>query len=149
MGFLLAAGAAAYAGVRWQGDDPAAYYRSLPLPSFAPSADVLAPVLALLYLLLALAAWIVWRRWGWTGSKGALNLWVLQLLLGAAWVPVFFGWQEPLTGLIVLVLLLIAVIATITAFWQRSRLAAMLMLPYGFWIAFATLLNGVIWWNMS
>lgn len=147
MGFLLATAAAAYAAIRWQGDDPAAFYRSLELPGFAPSADVLAPVLGLLYLLQALSAWVVWRQWGWKGSKGALNLWVLQLLLGAAWVPVFFGMEDVLLGLIVTVLLLIAVIATITAFWQRSRLGALVLLPHGFWVAFATLLNGAIWWQ--
>ena len=149
VGFLLATAAAAYAGIRWQGDDPGAYYRSLPLPGFAPSADVFGPVWTGLYVLIAIAAWIVWRRWGWSGSKGALNLWVLQLLLNAAWTPVFFGMEDPLLGLIVILLLLIAVVATINAFWQRSRLAAMLMVPYGLWVAFATLLNGVIWWSMS
>lgn len=146
VGFLLVAAAAAYAGIRWQGDDPAAFYRSLDLPGFAPSADVLAPVLGLLFLLQALAAWVVWREWGWKGSKGALNLWVIQLLVGAAWVPVFFGMEDVLLGLVVLLLLLIAVISTITAFWRRSRLAALLMLPYGFWVAFALVLNGTIWW---
>lgn len=147
LGFLLATGAAAYLGVRSQAGDTEAYYESLPLPGFAPSADVFGPVWTVLYVLIAVAAWIVWRRWGWSGSKGALNLWVLQLLLNAAWTPVFFGMRDTLLALIVIVLLLIAVIATITAFWQRSRLAGALMLPYGLWVAFATLLNGVIWWN--
>lgn len=147
VGFLLLTAAAAYAGIRWRGTDPTAFYRSLDRPGFAPSADVLAPVLGLLFLLQALAAWVVWREWGWKGSKGALNLWVIQLLVGAAWVPVFFGMEDVLLGLIVLVLLLIAVIATITAFWRRSRIGALLLLPYGFWVAFATLLNGAIWWR--
>lgn len=149
MGFLVATVAAAYVGVRSHGGQADVYYRSLPLPDWAPSADLFGPVWTVLYVLMAVAAWIVWRRWGWTGSKGALNLWVLQLVLNAAWTPVFFGMEDPLLGLVVLVLLLIAVISTITAFWQRSRLAALLMLPYGFWVAYATLLNGVIWWRMS
>ena len=135
--------------MRYQGDDPAGYYGSLPLPDWAPAADLFGPVSTVLYVLMAVAAWIVWRRWGWTGSQGALNLWVLQLALNAAWTPVFFGMEDTLLALIVIVLLLITVIATITAFWQRSRLAALLMLPYGFWVAFATLLNGVIWWRVS
>lgn len=149
MGFLVATVAAAYVGVRSHGGRADVYYRSLPLPDWAPSADLFGPVWTVLYVLMAVAAWIVWRRWGWTGSRGALNLWVLQLVLNAAWTPVFFGMEDPLLGLVVLVLLLIAVISTITAFWQRSRLAALLMLPYGFWVAYATLLNGVIWWRMS
>jgi benzodiazapine receptor len=147
--FFLASFAAALVGARNLGDDPLGYYESLPLPGFAPATEALGPAWAVSHVLIGLSAFLLWRRWGWKGSGGALGLWLLQLLLTAAWTPVFFGLRDIGLGLIVAIFLMIAVFATITAFHARSRLAAWLLAPYGVWVAYVTLLNGIIWWRAT
>ena len=115
------------------------FYRDLVRPAWAPPGAVFAPVWITLYTLMGVAAWLVWR----TGpsARNALQLFAIQLVLNAAWTPVFFGARSIGGGLVVIVVLEVAILFTIAAFYRRSRLAAALMVPYAAWVAFATALN--------
>lgn len=147
LGLLLwlgAAFAAAAIGVALQGENVAQQYAALPTPSWAPPSEVFGPVWTLLYILMGVAAWRVWRPAGFAGAPRALALFVLQLCLNAAWTPVFFG-IGALSGALVLILALLAVlVVTVAAFARHDRLAAWLLAPYLGWVAFATALNAAI-----
>ena len=118
-------------------------YRRLDLPPFAPPSSVFGPVWSILYVLIAIAGWLVWRR---VGLDAAMVPYVAQLVLNALWTPLFFaaGWYG--VALVEIVALLAAVVWTIVAFRPRSPVAAALLLPYLAWVGFATALNASIWW---
>lgn len=119
------------------------FYGDLARPSWAPPAWVFAPVWITLYTLMGVAAWLVWRTGH--GRRRALTWFGIQLVLNAAWTPVFFGLRSIGGGLIVIVLLELAILGTILAFARRSRLAAVLMVPYAAWVGFALALNASLW----
>jgi benzodiazapine receptor len=122
----------------------ASFYAELARPSWAPPAWLFAPVWITLYTLIGVAAWLVWRTG--RGRGGALTWFAVQLVLNAAWTPVFFGLRSISGGLIVIIALELAILGTIIAFARRSRLAAVLMVPYAAWVAFALVLNASLWW---
>ncbi len=122
----------------------AGWYLALDRPSWAPPGWVFGPVWITLYTMMGVAAWLVWRSRSLTRRK-ALGWFVVQLVLNAAWTPVFFGARSIGGGLIVISLLLVAIIATISAYQHVSRVAAALMLPYLAWVGFATALNAALW----
>ena len=117
------------------------WYQSLARPSWAPPPWLFGPVWTTLYVLMALAAFWVWYAKGFGGARTALTLYGLQLVLNAAWTPVFFGLREPAWALIVLVALWIAIAATIVAFARIRKGAAWLLVPYLAWVSFAGALN--------
>ena len=118
------------------------WYATLAKPSFNPPNWIFAPVWTALYILMAMAAWLVWR----SGKAGAaLGLFALQLALNAAWSLLFFGLHRIDLALVDIVLLLAAIVATALAFRARSAVAALLLLPYLAWACFATVLNFAIW----
>lgn len=120
------------------------WYPTLAKPGFTPPAWVFAPVWTVLYLLMAIAAWLVWRNAG--GAAGAaLTLFVIQLALNLAWSWIFFGLRRPGLAFAEILLLLAAIVATTLAFRRHSRAAVALMLPYVLWVAYASALNGAIW----
>lgn len=118
-------------------------YERLELPAFAPPGWLFGPVWTLLYALIALAGWLVWRR---VGLDGSMAPYAVQLVLNAAWTPLFFaaGWYA--LALVEIVVLLVAIGVTIAMFARRSRPAALLLVPYAAWVAFAMCLNAGIWW---
>lgn len=124
---------------------PGEWYDALEKPSWHPPAWVFGPVWTTLYLLMAVAAWLVWRRGGWVARKRPLGLYLLQLVLNAAWTPVFFGMQSTGLALVVILLLLTAIVATLKAFSSVHRTAAGLLVPYLLWVNFATVLNLTLW----
>jgi translocator protein len=140
--FLAAAFAAAAIGVLGQGADTPEFYAQLAKPGWAPPASVFGPVWSVLYVLIGVSAWLVWREGGWSG---ALTLWAAQLVLNAVWTPVFFGARSFGLALAVIVVLFVLIAATVVAFWRRSRLAGGLLVPYLAWVGFATALNASIW----
>lgn len=123
----------------------AEWYPTLRKPTWNPPSWVFGPVWTALYLAMAIAAWLVWRRVGWRGASGALALFGVQLALNAAWSPLFFGLRNPLAGLIDIAALWLAVVATIVAFFRIAPVAGALLVPYGLWVSFATALNAAIW----
>lgn len=122
------------------------WFVSLNKPSFNPPNWVFAPVWTVLYIMMGIAAGLVW-------SKGFHHLWVktalyhfgFQLLFNASWSIVFFGLKEPFWGLVVIISLLIILVLTIRWFNIVSKTAAWLLVPYFLWVCFATALNYKIW----
>ena len=123
------------------------WYAGLVKPSFNPPIWIFGPVWTALYALIAFAVFRILRvPVGTPGRRRALVTYHLQLLLNLAWSFAFFGANSPLTGLIVIVPLLVAIVATIVAFRPLDRLASNLLWPYLAWVSFATLLNASIFW---
>jgi tryptophan-rich sensory protein len=121
---------------------PGTWYATLVKPAWNPPAWVFGPAWTLLYTLMALAAWLVWKRVGWGRP---LWLYFLQLLLNAAWTPIFFGAQQLGWALVEIVLLWIAILFTLRSFYRVSRTAGALFAPYLAWVTFATVLNFTLW----
>ncbi|BCJ55285.1 putative TspO/MBR-related protein precursor [Actinoplanes sp. NBRC 14428] len=119
-----------------------AEYQGLDQPPWAPPSWLFGPVWTLLYATIAVAGWLAWRRSGWTP---ALTAYAIQLVLNALWTPIFFGFGEYGLALIDIVLMWLAIGATVLLFRPISRLAAGLLLPYWAWVTFATALNTAIW----
>jgi translocator protein len=124
---------------------PAGYYASLVKPSWSPPAWVFGPVWTALYLMMAVAAWLVWRQGGWRAQRAPLSLYLLQLALNALWTPVFFGLRSPGLALVVIVSLGAAIVLTGRAFRPVSRITSWLLVPYLVWVVFAAALNFSIW----
>lgn len=120
----------------------AGWYATLNKPSFNPPNWLFAPVWTTLYLLIAIAAWLVWqRRNDSTLYANTRNAYVIQLILNFAWSGVFFGLQQTLGGLVVIVFLWLSIAVNILLFGKFSKTAAWLMVPYLLWVSFATVLN--------
>lgn len=121
------------------------FYASLTLPAWAPPASVFGPVWTVLYALMALAAWLVWRQGGWRAAAPALALYLLQLALNVLWSWLFFGWKQGALAFADIALLLALIVATIVAFHRVRPAAAWLLLPYLAWVTFACALNYAVW----
>ena len=120
---------------------PGAWYAQLAKPAFTPPGRIFGPVWTVLYVLIAVAGWRVWRRdrGGWP-----MRLWWVQLGLNFLWSPVFFSAHRIGLALAVVLLLLGAILAFIFTAWARDRVAAWLFAPYAAWVAFAAVLNASI-----
>jgi tryptophan-rich sensory protein len=123
----------------------ASFYGTLVQPDWAPPAWLFGPVWTVLYLLMGLAAWLVWLRAGWRGARPALTLFLVQLAANALWSWLFFAWNLGAAALAEVVLLLGLIAATVVAFWRVRRLAAVLLWPYLAWVGFATALTWALW----
>ena len=121
---------------------PGEWYAGLAKPPFNPPNWLFGPVWTLLYILIAIAGWLVWRH---QSGSTAMRLWWVQLVLNFLWSPVFFAVQSIGGALLVIVALLATILAFIAAAWGEHRTSALLFLPYATWVAFATVLNGSIW----
>lgn len=119
------------------------WYLSLARPPGTPPNWVFGPVWAVLYVMMAVAAWLVWRR---AEDRRALRLWGWQLLANALWSPIFFGLHQTGVALAEMVALVLLIGLTIAAFARHSRPAALLMLPYLLWTCYAAYLNAGFWW---
>jgi tryptophan-rich sensory protein len=122
------------------------WYEGLEKPGFAPPNWLFAPVWTLLYGLMAFAAWRVWLQRYRVDVWLALTLFALQLALNVGWSALFFGLRNPFFALLEIVILDIAILATLVAFARIDRLAGLAIAPYLAWVAFATALNGAVWW---
>ena len=121
------------------------WYPTLQKPSWTPPSWLFGPVWTILYLMMATAAWLIWRKGGLDKVGGALGLFIFQLALNAAWSPLFFGLKNPLAGLLDIIPLWVAVLVTLLSFWKISPPAGLLLVPYWLWVTFATGLNFAIW----
>ena len=122
------------------------WYATLEKPFFTPPSWLFAPAWIILYVLMAIAAFLIWRKGLLEeGVKCALIVFLVQLVLNALWSVVFFGLQSPLYGMVVIIALWIAILLTIIKFFKLSTAAGALLLPYILWVSFAAVLNISIW----
>lgn len=126
-------------------EDVSTWYPTLARPAFTPPDWVFGPVWTTLYLLMGVALYLVWRTDNGRTRRIALAVFGVQLALNASWTLVFFGARAIFGGLLVIVALLVAIIATVGAFARLDRRAAALLVPYLLWVGFATVLNYELW----
>ncbi|NND97609.1 MAG: tryptophan-rich sensory protein [Pirellulaceae bacterium] len=128
---------------------PGQWYDDLKKPSWTPPNWVFGPVWTVLYLMMAIAAWLVWCVSGWKNARGALIAFVIQLSLNAAWSWAFFGLHQPMLAMINIVVLWFAIATTIALFAKHRPVAAALLVPYILWVTYASTLNAGIWYLNS
>ena len=141
-GWLLACFAAAAMGGLFMPDE---WYAALKKPAWNPPGWIFGPVWTALYTMMAVAAWLVWRQGGWGSQRKPLRIFLEQLALNALWTPLFFGLHRPGLAFSEIVLLWLAIAATIAVFRPVSRVAAWLLAPYLAWVSFAAVLNFTLW----
>lgn len=123
-----------------------AWYATLQKPALSPPNWVFGPAWTILYLLMGVAVFLVWRKgYGRREIKIALIIFGIQMALNALWSVIFFGLQNPGAALVEIVLLWLSILATIIAFYKISKPAAALLAPYILWVSFAAYLNYAIW----
>ena len=148
LGLLLWVGLsflAAYVGSAFTSLSVNDWYLTLEKPSWTPPGKVFGPVWSTIYLLMGVAAWMVWRRRGVAGAGFPLGLFLLQLALNAAWSALFFGLRSPGLAFAEIVVLWILILATAVSFWRVVQVAGALYVPYLLWVSFAAVLNLSIW----
>jgi tryptophan-rich sensory protein len=121
------------------------FYSQLAQPDWSPPPEVFGPVWTVLYALMGISAWLVWRRGGFGANRQALTLFLLQLAFNALWSWLFFAWHRGVLALADVLVLWIFIVATLVAFWRVSRLAGALLIPYLLWVSFAATLNFSLW----
>lgn len=139
----LAFAAAAIGGIA--SANAGSFYQELVRPSWSPPASLFGPVWTVLYLLMGIAAWLVWSEKQSEHRRGALTLFVIQLAFNTLWSWLFFAWREGGWAFAEILLLWILIVATVIAFRRVDRIAAVLMIPYLLWVSFAAVLNFAIW----
>lgn len=123
------------------------WYATINKPSFNPPNWIFGPVWTTLYIMMGIAAGLIWKA-GWDRAevKLALTIFGVQLLLNGLWSIIFFSWQSPLWALVEILVLLAFIVLTIVRFKPINATAAYLLVPYLLWVSFATVLNASIWW---
>ncbi|MBA2684300.1 MAG: tryptophan-rich sensory protein [Gemmatimonadaceae bacterium] len=122
------------------------FYAELEKPRWAPPARAFGPVWSVLYLLMGIAAWFVWRAQGWSGgARLALSLFVVQLALNALWTWLFFVLHRGALAFAELLLLLLVVAVTALLFTRIEPIAGLLLVPYLIWLGVAMALNHAVW----
>jgi len=134
--------AAAWLGAQFKPDE---WYAQLSKPGWNPPNSIFAPVWTVLYLLMAISAWLVWKQHGLVLSLIPLGLYVLQLILNAGWSFLFFGRHRVREALFEMIVLWVFVLLTLISFWMVLPLAGALLIPYLLWVTFAMALNVALW----
>ena len=142
VGWLVVSLAAGWIGSRYM---PGAWYAALTKPAWTPPSSVFAPVWTVLYVLMAVAAWLVWRRAGFIDARVALSLFIAQLALNALWSHLFFGVHRADLAFLEIVMLWAVILCVVVLFWRKVSIAGVLMLPYLAWVGFASCLNFALW----
>lgn len=125
--------------------DAGSFYEQLQRPVWAPPAWLFGPVWSALYLMMGVAAWLVWRESDRADTGGALVLYVAQLAANGLWTWLFFAWRQGAWAFAEILVLLVLIVATIFAFWRVRPGAGLLLLPYLIWVGFASGLTYAIW----
>lgn len=136
LGAAIGAAASIHAG---------AFYMQLIRPDWAPPPDVFGPVWTVLYALIGVAAWLVWRVAGFSAARVPLTLFLVQLAVNALWSWLFFGWHLGIAAFADVMSLWLLIIATLVTFWRVRPLAGALLVPYLLWVTFASALNYSVW----
>lgn len=137
---FIAAGIGAAASIQ-----AGSFYTRLARPEWAPPPGLFGPVWTVLYALMGIAAWLVWRAGGFRAARAALTLFLVQLLVNALWSWLFFAWHLGALAFADVVVLWALIVATLFEFWRVRPLAGALLVPYLLWVSFASVLNYSVW----
>jgi benzodiazapine receptor len=132
------------AGSLFTGMSVSTWYSALQKPSFTPPDYVFAPVWILLYLLMGIAAFLVWREIESKEVKGALLFFSIHLAVNLLWTVIFFGLRSIYGGFMVIIILWLMILVLMIIFRKISRLSSILLIPYFLWVTFAAILNAGI-----
>jgi tryptophan-rich sensory protein len=121
------------------------FYAQLVRPVWAPPASAFGPVWSVLYLLMGVAAWLVWREQGASHRVAALTIFIAQLCANSLWSWLFFAWRNGVLAFAEVLVLLALIVATLAVFWRIRRLAGVLLLPYLAWVCLASALTWSVW----
>lgn len=121
------------------------FYQDLVRPDWAPPSWLFGPVWTALYLMMAVAAWLVWRERGFAGARPALTLFLVQLVANGLWSWLFFAWRQGALAFAEVLVLWGLIVATLIAFWRVRPLAGALLVPYLLWVSFASALTFSVW----
>jgi len=121
------------------------FYAALAKPDWAPPAWLFGPAWTVLYIIMAIASWLVWRQEGFGAAQIALSLYLTQLVFNALWSWLFFSLHNGMWAFIDISLLWVSLVILIYQFWKISIVASIMLLPYILWVSFATMLNFSIW----
>ena len=125
--------------------DAGSFYQQLQRPTWAPPAWLFGPVWSALYLMMGIAAWLVWRESDRADTGAPLVLYVAQLAANGLWTWLFFAWQQGAFAFAEILVLLVLIVATMFAFWRVRPVAVLLLLPYLIWVGFASVLTYTTW----
>ncbi len=145
VGFLVITFSASAIGGWFTSMSVGTWYQNIAKPSFTPPSWVFGPVWTTLYALMAIAAWLVWDRVGFAIGTVALTLYAVQLVLNVAWSGLFFGLRSPALGTLCVIILWIAILATLIAFLRIHPVAGVLLVPYILWVSYASVLTYSVW----
>jgi len=143
--FILVCLAAAGLGAAATTPEIEGWYRTIAKPAWNPPSWVFGPVWTTLYVMMGIAAWVVWQQAGLVKRGGPLALFAVQLVLNVAWSWIFFGLHQPGWAFAEIIVLWLAIAATMAAFFYYSQAAGWLLTPYLAWVSFAAVLNFTIW----
>lgn len=124
---------------------PGEWYQTLTKPEWNPPNWIFGPVWTLLYLLMGISVWIIWKNYGLKTAAVPLTFFIAQLVLNALWSWFFFGLENVGLAFIDIVALWTLILITLILFWKLNTLSGVLLLPYIAWVSFATVLNYNIW----
>jgi benzodiazapine receptor len=125
--------------------DAGPFYTELVRPAWAPPPWAFGPIWTVLYTLMGIAAWLVWRVGGFRAARTALTLFIVQLGFNALWSWLFFAWQLGAVAFAEILLLWVLIAATLVSFWRIKPLAGALLVPYLLWVSVAAALNYAMW----
>ena len=140
--WLAASLAAGWIGSRYM---PGEWYQALAKPAWTPPGWIFGPVWSVLYVLMGVSAWLVWRRGGFAAAPAAFGFFIAQLVLNALWSYLFFGRHLIGAAAVEIVILWLAILGAAVGFWRVRPAAGALLVPYLCWVAFASALNFQLW----
>ena len=121
------------------------FYGELIKPPWAPPAFVFGPVWTFLYTLMSISLWLMWKQLSFKDGKSVYLIFLVQLALNGLWSWIFFKWNSGVGSFVEIIILIIFIILNIFTFWKRSKIAALLLMPYLLWVFFATYLTYTLW----
>jgi tryptophan-rich sensory protein len=142
---VLVALLAGWVGSTWTAPEIPGWYRTLTKPSWTPPNWLFGPVWTALYVMMAVAAWLVWKPGGFAAAALPLGVYAVQLSLNIAWTGIFFAMRQPGAAFAEIVVLWFAILFTMMLFWRRRAAAGMLFAPYLAWVTYAAALNLAVW----
>ncbi|MFA5392481.1 MAG: TspO/MBR family protein [Candidatus Paceibacterota bacterium] len=142
---ILIALSAGFIGSFFTAPSISSWYAFINKPSFSPPNWLFAPAWILLYILMAIAAFLVWKKRDNLKTKQALIFYGIQLILNALWSIIFFGMKNPGLAFLEIIILWLFILITLIKFYKINKVAGLLFVPYFLWVSFASILNFAVW----